>query len=285
MTLEQKKQLLIASMALVCFISFAYWLYGKFYLSTDDAYVNANVIQVAPRVSGQITHLYVTNNQFVKAGDVLFEIDAMPYQYAYDQANAQLDMNLASLKLAQVTAARTTKLEKNKFASQQENDSAQATLESATASVKLSQANAGTAKLNLNYTKIIASTSGWITNLSLREGDIVNANQPQFVLISNNEFWIDANFKETELSKIKIGQRTNISVDMYPNHLFHGVIESISGGSGTAFSLLPPENATGNWVKVTQRVPVRVKVLNTDEHFPLRIGTTANVSVHIHPWF
>lgn len=100
-----------------------------------------------------------------------------------------------------------------------------------------------------------------------------------FTIISDEEYWVDANFKETELDRVHPGQHAQIVVDMYRHHPFEGAVQSLSGGSGSAFSLLPAQNATGNWVKVTQRVPVRIRVLNPDPAFPLRIGTTASVHV------
>lgn len=281
MNTQTKKNILITSISFVCLFSFLYWVYGVFFISTDDAYVNANVVQIAPRVTGAIADLHVKNNQFVTAGENLFDLDPQPFQISLAQAQAQVEMNNAALKLAQVTANRTIKLEKNKYASLQENDSAQSNLESANATVKLAQANLMQAQLNLHYTEIAAPANGWVTNVSLRVGDIANANQPLFELISDDEFWIDANFKETDIHRIHLGQKTKISVDMYPHHTFLGIVESISGGSGSAFSLLPPENATGNWVKVTQRVPVRIRIINPDiSHYPLRIGTTATVTIH-----
>ncbi len=276
-----KQQALIASIVLVCFVSIAYWIYSQFYLSTDDAYVNANVVQVASRVTGQVQHLYVVNNQHVKQGELLFDSDIALFQVAVDQAKARLDVSVANLQLAQVTASRTQELAKKRVASDQEQDKAQAILLSALANVQLAKANLAQAELNLSYTKVYATTSGWVTNVTLRVGDIVIANQPQFALVSDQEFWIDANFKETEFSRLRPGQHAEIRVDMYPDHPFAGVVESISSGSGTAFSLLPPENATGNWVKVTQRVPVRIRVLNPDAQFPLRIGTTASVTIRV----
>ena len=99
--------------------------------------------------------------------------------------------------------------------------------------------------------------------------------------MSDEQFWIDANFKETEIEGIRPGQIAVIVTDMYPNHPFKGVVESISRGSGSIFSLLPPQNATGNWVKVTQRVPVRIRVLNPNTQFPLRIGTSAKITIHL----
>jgi membrane fusion protein (multidrug efflux system) len=276
-----KKISIIIAITIVCVISFAYWLHNQFYVSTDDAYVNANVVQVASRVTGQVQHLYVVNNQHVKQNQALFDLDPATYQSAVDQAQAQLAINNANLVLAQSTDTRTVALLKRRVASAQEADKTQASLQAAIANVQLAKANLAQAELNLRYTKIIAPTSGWVTNVTLREGDVISANQPQFALISDNEFWIDANFKETALKNIHAGQHAEIIIDMYPGHPFIGKVESISGGSGTAFSLLPPENATGNWVKVTQRVPVRVRVTNPDPKYPLLIGTSATVTIRI----
>ena len=114
-----------------------------------------------------------------------------------------------------------------------------------------------------------------VTNVNANVGDIVAANQPLFALISDEKFWADANFKETQLESVKPGQTVTVVTDLYPKHTFNGVVESISGGTGAAFSLLPPQNASGNWVKITQRIPVRVRVLNPDHKFPLRIGISA----------
>lgn len=276
-----KKTLLIFSSIAIVLAILIYWLYGQYYLSTDDAYVNANVVQIATRVTGQVQHVYVKNNQFVHEGELLFDLDPAPFAVIVEQNKAQLTADEAKLKLARLTAKRTLELLKRKVASEQQADTVEATLQAAMATLDLDEANLSQAQLNLNYTKIQAPTSGWVTNVSLRIGDIVTANQPLFALISNDEFWIDANFKETELNAIHVGQKANVTVDIYPNHVFSGIVESISGSSGTAFSLLPPENATGNWVKVTQRVPVRIRILDTDSKYPLRIGTSATVRVHL----
>jgi membrane fusion protein (multidrug efflux system) len=102
-----------------------------------------------------------------------------------------------------------------------------------------------------------------------------------FSIVANDAYWVDANFKETELQRVRAGQPATVTVDMYPKHPFEATVESVSAGSGAAFSLLPPQNATGNWVKVTQRVPVRVRIVHPDPAFPLRIGTTATVRVRL----
>lgn len=259
-----------------------YWFYSLRYVNTDDAYINANVVQISPRVTGQIAHLYVTDNQFVKKGQALFDLDPMPFQIAIEKADAELAINQAALRNAQLSAERTLVLVKQKAMAPQTGDSAVATLQSAAASVRLAKANLDNAKLQMQYTHLVAPTNGWVSNASSRVGDVVNANQPLFALVSNAEYWVDANFKETELTHIHPGQSAKIKVDMYPGKHFDGVVESISSSSGTAFSLLPPQNATGNWVKVTQRVPVRVRVIHPDPKYPLRIGTTASITIDIH---
>ena len=117
----------------------------------------------------------------------------------------------------------------------------------------------------------------------MRVGDNLQNNGGVFALVSDQEFWIDTNFKETQMQHIKDGQPATIVVDMYPSKEFAGVVESISPASGNAFSLLPPQNATGNWVKITQRVPVRVRVLKPDPNYPLRVGTSSTVTISIRP--
>jgi membrane fusion protein (multidrug efflux system) len=135
------------------------------------------------------------------------------------------------------------------------------------------------ARLDLSYTTINAPAAGVLGKVSVRPGDVVQDGQQLFPLVEDQTFWVDANYKETDLERIRPGQPATISVDMYPNKTFSGVVESMSPASGVAFSLLPPENATGNWVKVTQRFPVRVRVTTSDSDAPLRIGTSCSVTI------
>ena len=266
-------------------LSACFWLgmkiYGFFYISTDNAYVNANVVQVAPRITGQVTHLFVVNNQFVHQGQPLFAIDPVPFHNALAKAQAQYAISKAALSNAEATAARTVILAKQKFVSTQEKDNVTTVLETAEASLNLAKATLDQAQLDYSWTTVTASSNGWVTNVSLQPGDVVAANQPLFALISNGEFWVDANFKETELEDIRPDQRAVIHLDMYPGVKFKGVVRSISGGTGSAFSLLPPQNATGNWVKITQRIPVRIRILNANPAYPLRIGTSASVRISL----
>jgi membrane fusion protein (multidrug efflux system) len=129
-------------------------------------------------------------------------------------------------------------------------------------------------------THITAPGAGWISNLRLRPGSVIQAGTPAFAIIEEGPWWVDANFKETDLRRIKAGQPATIHLDMYPGASLDGIVESISAGSGSIFSVLPPENATGNWVKVTQRFPVRVKITSApDPQRPLRVGASASVTV------
>ncbi len=256
-------------------------IYNHYYTSTDDAYINAHVVQIAPRITGKVVHLAVANNQYVKKDQPLFDIDPAPFQAAVDSAQAQVAIAEAQLANASIEAKRTAPLVKQKYLSPQTGDNTIASLKTATGNLEFAKAGLKQAQLNLAYTNLKAPVSGWVTNLTLRTGDVISANQPLFALISDEEFWADANFKETEMQDIKPGQLATVVTDLYPNHPFKGRVESISGGAGAAFSLLPPQNATGNWVKVTQRIPVRVHILKPDTNFPLRIGISATVTVNL----
>lgn len=278
--LDLKKKIIISLIFIVCLFSLSYWIYGKLYVSTDDAYVGADVVQISPQVTGKVKNLYVSNNQYVTAGELLFDLETEIYDAALLEAQAGLLVSEAKLKIAQLTKDRTIELARQKAASYQENDIAIGNLEAAIAQRNINQALVTKAELNLQYTKIRAYTSGWIANMTLQVGDSVTSHQPLFALVSDKKFWIDANFKETELEHVRVGQKVDIKIDMYPNQDFYGVVESFSSGTGNAFSLLPPENATGNWVKITQRVPVRILIINNDFHQPLRIGTSALVTIH-----
>ncbi|HKU12981.1 MAG TPA: HlyD family secretion protein [Steroidobacteraceae bacterium] len=305
-----------------------YWIESQHYVSTENAYVNANRIDIAAQVSGPIVAIHVRDQQQVKKGDLLVEIDQRPYRIAADSAQAQLELayqttsqesaavaaaraqvtqRQAELRNAQSNERRVRDLIERKLISQQsaeamitEAETAQAAVHAADANLQQALSALGEAgkrnatvraaisrldqaNLDLEYTRITAPSGGRIANFGLRPGSSVQAGIVLFAIISDEEYWVDANFKETELDRIRPEQRATIEVDMYRHHEFHGVVESLSAGSGTAFSLLPAQNATGNWVKVTQRVPVRIRVLDPDPKYPLRVGTTATVRVTLEP--
>jgi membrane fusion protein (multidrug efflux system) len=303
-----------------------YWQHGQTYESTENAYVNAHIVHIAAQVTGQVIALHVDENQSVKSGASLLNIDPAPFKIAVDRAAAQLQQarfqvqrtaaslhdaealvrqREAELKNAQITDTRTQDLLANKLVAKDRADLtetqlkiAEAALDSARARLAAEHANLGSsgdnnesirqatsaleqAQWDLRNCEVLAPVSGDVTNLNVRAGDVVAKNQALFAIIDSSEFWIDANFKETQLAAVQLGSEVEIRIDMYPNKVFHGKVDSISGGSGTAFSLLPTQNATGNWVKIAQRVPVKVKVLDPDPKFPLRIGTSGSVRVKV----
>jgi membrane fusion protein, multidrug efflux system len=146
--------------------------------------------------------------------------------------------------------------------------------------VKEAQAALDRARLNLSYTVVRAPSDGIVTRVeALQVGSYVNASVPVFALVSTGDMWLEANFKEDQLTHMRVGQEASVEIDSYPGKTFKGKVQSLSPGTGSQFSVLPPENATGNWVKVVQRVPVRVELDRLDPAFPLHAGLSANVDV------
>lgn len=243
-----------------------YTFQASLYPSTDDSYVQAHITTIAPQVNGFIKTINVSDHQRIKQGDVLFTIDPAPYAYAYARAEAQL-------KLAQEQANRMLPLVKSGKLALSEGDKIQAQIDEATASFNQ-------AKYDLDHTTITAPSDGIIANFTLRTGDYVTQGVNLFSIVEQDHFWVDANFKETQLKRIHPGQTATVKIDMYPGIEFKGVVDSISSGSGTVFSLLPPENATGNWVKVTQRVTVKINIINSNQRYPFIAGTSAVATVN-----
>lgn len=146
--------------------------------------------------------------------------------------------------------------------------------------VKQAQAALDRARLDLSYTAVRAPSDGVVTRVeALQVGSYVNASVPVFALVSTHDVWLEANFKEDQLAHMRVGQEASVEVDSYPGEVFKGKVASVSPGTGSQFSVLPPENATGNWVKVVQRLPVRVELAALDPAFPLHGGLSANVEV------
>lgn len=293
----------------------SYWFgYGQYFESTDNAYLQGDITNISPKVSGYIVKSYVVDNQTVKQGDLLVEIDDRDFQAALDQAIAHLSVTKASvdnliaqqnLQHSQINqaqsrvdsaqaeydraiqqVARSRSLLKRNYASQDEVDSmlaqqkvtraeleeAKANLvasndqlaviasqiKQAQASVTEAQAQLEQAQLNIDYTKIYAPADGIIGKRSVRQGLLVQAGTPLMSLVPNNQIWIEANFKETQLSGIHKGQKVTVELDAFPGQPLEGVVDSFSPATGAKFALLPPENATGNFTKIVQRVPVKI---------------------------
>jgi membrane fusion protein, multidrug efflux system len=303
---------------------YVYWEHEALFPSTSDAYLNANVVRIAPQVSGAVARVPVESHQVVNRGQLLLEIDPAPFKIALQNAEAALELARQQARAAQAAvdaaravvtqrqaALRDTKdntdrtlalVSKGALPGAKGDDAraalqeAQATLQEATADLQRAQQELGSpgehnasiraadaavakAKLDLSYTRITAPASGVLGEVDIRPGSFVDPGEDLFPLVEADSFWVDANFQETDLDRIHPGQPAMITVDMYPDETFTGLVQSVSPASGVAFSLLPPENATGNWVKVTQRFPVKVAITSTDSAHPLRIGASSQVSI------
>ncbi len=297
-----------------------WFISSKCNIETDNAFIEARIIPVSSRVSGTVAQVLVTDNQFVKRGELLFEIDQRDYQVVRAKAAAEVGMaeNETGGEQRKVEGARAalqsakarfdqTVLDLNRAEKLFSRDVlpkeqldrlttarlvGEAQLKEAEDALKRVQAEAGLtaqsgsrakilqrkaqldeAELHLSYTRVYAPRDGYITRKSVEAGVNIQAGQPLMALVPLQEAWITANYKERQITYMKPGQKVEFSVDAYPGKTFSGSVDSIMAGTGAAFSLLPPENATGNYVKVVQRVPVKITIdQNSDPERLLRVG-------------
>lgn len=261
-----------------------YITYNHFtYVSTDDAQVGAHVTMLSSRVNGTILKVLVDDNQKVKAGDVLAQIDTSDYSNASEAAQAEVASLEARVKETETNFKRATELFAQQAIARERYDSAQAAYKEASARWQAAKANFDQATLNVSYTRILAPTDGVIARKSVEPGQFVPAGQPLFGFVESRERWVVANLKETELKGVKIGNAVKVEVDAVEDKSFHGIVESISPSTGATFSLLPPDNSTGNFTKVVQRVPVKIKLpdLSESDVDRLQAGLSADVSIRI----
>ncbi|AZV18691.1 MULTISPECIES: HlyD family secretion protein [unclassified Mesorhizobium] len=313
-----------------------YWTTGRFMISTDDAYVQADMAFISPKISGYVDQVKVSENQQVKAGDPLLVVDDGDYKIAVAQAEAQIatlsktldridaqtEAARASLQQAQAqkvadqaaadnaakVAARASQLLKTHVGTQAQLDDAQtavqqadAALVGADATIAAAQANIGVlqaqraesastlaslqlshdkALRDLSFTVLKAPYDGIVGNRSVEQGDLVSPGQKLAVIVPMDKLYIVANFKETQLARLVPGEKVKISVDATDGQDFEGTVSSLAPASGAVFSLLPPENATGNFTKVVQRVPVRIDVpADVLKSGKLRAGLSVIVAV------
>jgi membrane fusion protein (multidrug efflux system) len=313
-----------------------YWTDGRFLISTDDAYVQADMAFVSPKISGYIDHVEVVENQKVRAGEPLFVVDDGDYKIAAAQAQAEITTLGKTLERidAQIVAAqaalqqagaqkgsaqaaadnaartenRAARLLEAHVGTQAQLDDARTAVEQANAALAGAEAQIAAAKANigvleaqraesqsslaslklakakaerdLSFTVLRAPYDGVIGNLSVEQGDLVSPGQKLAVVVPMNKLYIVANFKETQLARMVPGEKVRVSVDALPDKTFEGTVSSMAPASGSVFSLLPAENATGNFTKVVQRVPVRIdlpaKVLESGK---LRAGLSVVADV------
>jgi len=250
--------------------------YGLWFLfsheSTDDAYIEGDVIVISPKVSGHIDKVYVRDNQVVKAHESLCDIDSRDYQVLANLAQAELGAAQVEEQQAGQDVTRYQKLLAGKDVSQQQYDKALLRWNTAKAQVQAAQARVDQASLKVSYTNIVAPTDGVVTQKALEPGMFVQEGQALLAIVPPQR-WVIANLKETQMTHIHPGLKVSISVDAYPGAVFHGHVESIQQGTGSRVSLLPAENATGNFIKVVQRVPVKIVFDDPlDPQKPLELG-------------
>jgi len=288
---------------------------GFTHISTDDAYISGRIHSIAPKITGTVIKVYIDDNQSVKKGDVLVEINPEDYELKEKEAQAALDAEksrladaeagiksaAASLEIREVELKQAlldkaraqalfkegaiTKERQEKIttaynlsaaqvkAAREQLEKAKSLKELQGSAIKQREASLKIAQLNLSYTRICAPSDGYVTNKSVEEGNQVQPSQPLMAVVALDDIWVMANYKETQLKNVRPGQPARIRVDTYPGTIFSGKVDSIMAGTGAVFSLFPPENALGNYVKVVQRIPVKIVFdKETDRQHMLRIG-------------
>jgi membrane fusion protein (multidrug efflux system) len=219
------------------------YLHSLAWQGTDDAFVEGHVLQISAKISNQVQQVLIDDNQAVKQGDLLVKIDDRDYRVQLEEAQANYDK-------AESDFTRYTGLLASGAISKADFDAARASLD-------VTKARLDQAKLNLEYTEIRAPESGKITRKNVEPGDYLQVGQTLCAIVPQN-FWVLANYKETQLTHMRVGQKAIVSVDSLPGRTFAAHVDSLQSGTGSEFSLLPPENATGNYVKVVQRIPVKL---------------------------
>jgi membrane fusion protein (multidrug efflux system) len=314
--------------ALVLVGALMFWLQGGRYATTENAFVKADIAQIASEVAGRIVEVRARDHAMVAAGDVLVRLDPEPYRLALAKAEAEVDSARAAVEALKVSLRETradaketenrlsylevqakrqrdlsgrgvssaARVEQADSEEQQARDrlvmlqARIARVEAALggdpgkptdryAAVREKQALRDRAALDLADTEIKAPRAGTILNFRLQLGEQVKAQTPLFSLVADRRPWVEANFKETDLTYVTVGQKATVVLDMHPDITWEAEVESISPATGAEFAILPPQNASGNWVKVVQRLPVKLRLIARPGEPPLRAGTTAYVSI------
>ncbi|CAM3924656.1 efflux RND transporter periplasmic adaptor subunit [Serratia silvae] len=281
------KTLKYFSTVIVCAIALCagWWLWNYYMQSpwTRDGKVRAELVNITPEVSGRLEKILVHDNQFVTAGSLIFSLDPVPYQIALDNAEAALAKAQADMAKADHEAARRRSLPRNVISSEDLDESNLAAA-SMKASYKAAQANLEQAKWNLSKTRIYAPTDGYITNLQARVGNYATAGTPLVALVDTHSFYVLGYFEETKLRHIREGRKADI-VLYNGNIQLQGVVESIGRAiydqsADSSSDLLMDVKPNVPWVRLAQRVPVRIRLIDVPADLPLVAGTTCTISIH-----
>jgi len=251
---------------------------------TRDGQVRAKIIEIASQVSGQVIKVAVIDNQRVKKGDLLFQIDPKDYELQVKDAEAVIEQREAQLKLAESEKDRILEALKTNAVSRALADKAVASVNVARANLNGSKVSLETAKLKLSWTSIYAPGDGYVTNLELKEGDYSNTGSAILAFVDSNSYWVYGYFKETQLKHIKPGDRAVVTLMSHRDKPIEGVVNSIgraisTPGTANISELVPEISATFDWVRLAQRVPVRIELKKVPEGVDLIVGTTASVAV------
>ncbi len=252
-----------------------YWYIGQLgYVSTDDAFVDSNRLSVSSKILGRITELAVDEGDTVKQGQLLVKLDPTDMIAQQKQAEAALELAKESISLAQVNLAKTqddlnraSRQFKDNIIPKEQYDHTQKAYEAAKAELNIDKTKIGTAeaqlnviKANLKNTAIYSTMDGIVAKRWVLTGDVVSPGQPIFTIFNLDSVWVTADLEETKLGSIRPGDKVDISVDAYPDQKFAGKVYQIGSNTASEFSLIPPDNASGNFTKVTQRVPIKMTI-------------------------
>jgi membrane fusion protein (multidrug efflux system) len=248
-------------------VSYYWYVYLERFIGTDDAYIEADLYPVNSRIMGYMKDVNVAEGDVVKKGQVLASIDDADIDF-------ELDYKKLKLQKAQTDLKRARQLHESNAISVFD-------LENAEANYKANLTDLQGTEIKLKYTKVLSPSDGVVAKRSVQPGQFVQPGQVLVVVVDNRKPWIKANFKETQIEHLKAGQEVRIWLDSYPSHVITGRVETIFPSSGAKLSILPPENATGNFTRIVQRIPVKISVQAThnSERFNLRPGMSAQVSV------
>jgi multidrug resistance efflux pump len=285
------KKLILGSINLALVALLAWYGYQKFeaYINnpwTRDGQVRGQVIQVAPRVSGMVMRITVIDNQYVSRGDLLFEIDAQPFEIAVSQAKANLQRDRISSKSSKIEYDRLLDIVKQDAGAVSARDlnRREANYLQSLSQIEVAVESLHSANLNLSYTRVHASVDGYVSNINFQIGDQAVANSPIVALVDSNSFWVFGYFRESEIEHIRIGDPARVTLMAYPERPIEGSVESLGWGiapsdGNTGYNLLPSIKPVFQWIRLAQRIPVRIKLAPLPENVELRFGFTASVMI------